>query len=102
MNLFTINVNETVEDGEWEGMYNYQTTPTNFVFASFEDAYTKAYEMALQKIKEIDPDRYAVDLESKIACKDSSFFYLILGARENVLSTQYVNLNGVSKPDTSV
>lgn len=73
-NLFTININETVEDAEWAGMYVYLTTPTNFVFASFDDAFEKAHEMVLQKIKEIDADgtKYAVDLESTIVFNENS------------------------------
>jgi hypothetical protein len=46
MKLFTINIIKTREDPEWAGSYNDRVTPTNMVYASYEDASCATFCMA--------------------------------------------------------
>lgn len=62
MNLFTINVIETVEDSEWAGYYYVGVEPMNTVFASVDNAMNKAHELALQRCVDIEAPEETIRL----------------------------------------
>ena len=61
--LYTVNIDEEFEDPEWAGSYNDRITPTNTVFASYEDAMNKAHELALQRCTDIEAPEETIKTE---------------------------------------
>ena len=59
MNLFTINTVETIKEPEWGGCNQY-VSPTNKVYASYEDASCATFGMAQKKASELNASEESI------------------------------------------
>ena len=83
MSLFTINIIEYYEDPEWVGTYKKRTSPTNRVFASFEDALNSAHEMLLKRISELELPEDDIHIQDVIVNCPNVYGYKVIMPWDN-------------------